>query len=71
MPAIADRREQARLCQLREMGAGGLRRDSRGKGKLARGQGTTIEQRRQHRGSRGISDQGRDLGDDRACNHFR
>jgi hypothetical protein len=71
MPAIADYREQARLSQLREMGAGGLRRDSRRTRERARGLGTTIEKRRHHRGSRGISDQRRDLGDDRACNHFR
>ena len=71
MQPITDHREQARLCQLREMGAGGLRRDSRRKGKLARGQGTAIEKRRQHRSSRRVSDQRRDLGDDRACNHFR
>src|SRR2546427_6881302 len=34
MPPITDHRQQARLCQLPEMGAGGLRRDSRGNGKL-------------------------------------
>ena len=71
MPAVADHREHARLRQLREMGAGGLRRDSRRRGKLARGQGTTIEKRGHHRGSRRISDQRRDLGDDGACDHFR
>ena len=71
MPPTADHREQARLCQLREMGAGGLRPDLRRKGQLARGQGTAIEKRRHHRGSRRVSDQRRDLGDDRACNHFR
>src|SRR5256885_16218519 len=43
----------------------------RHKGQLARGQGTAIEKRRHHRGSRRVSDQRRDLGDDRACNHFR
>ena len=68
--APADHREQARLGQLREMGAGGLRRDSRRTGKLARGQGTAIEKRRHHRGSRRIADQRRDLGDDRARNHL-
>src|SRR5207245_10760751 len=41
------------------------------KGKLARGQGTAIEKRRHHRSSRRVSDQSRDFGDDRACNHFR
>ena len=71
MPPTADHREQARLCQLREMGAGGLRPDLRRKGQLARGQGPAIEKRRHHRGSRRVSDQRRDLGDDRACNHFR
>jgi len=43
MPPTADHREQARLCHLREMGAGDLRRDSRREGKLARGQRTAIE----------------------------
>ena len=70
MPSITDDREQARLCQLREMGAGGLWRDSRRKGKLARGQGAAIEKRRHHRRSRRVSDQRRDLGDDGACNHL-
>ena len=71
MPPMTDHREQARLCQLREMGAGGLRRDLRRTGKLARGQGTAIEKRREHGRSGRLSDQCRDLGDDRACNHFR
>ena len=71
MPPITGHREQARLCQLCEMGAGGLRRDSRRDGELARGQGTAIEKRRHHRRSRRVSDQRRDLGDDRACDHFR
>jgi hypothetical protein len=71
MPPIADHRKHARLCQLREMGAGGLRRDSRRQGELARGQRTAIEKRRRYRSSRRVSDQRRDLGDDRACNHFR
>src|SRR5262249_53537648 len=51
------------------MGAGGLRRDVRRTGQLARGQGTAIEKRRHHRRSRRVSDERRDLGDDRACNH--
>ena len=45
MPASADHREQARLCQLREMRAGGLRRDARRQGQVARGQGPAIEKR--------------------------
>ena len=53
------------------MGAGGLRRDSRRKGKLGRRQATAIEKRRNHCRSRRVSDQRRDLGDDGACNHFR
>jgi hypothetical protein len=48
-----------------------LRRDSRRYGKFARGQGTAIEKRRHHRSSRRVSDQRRNLGDDRTCNHFR
>ena len=69
MPPLSDRRQQARLGQLREMRAGGLRRDSRRKGKLARGQGAAIEKRRHHGGSRRFPDQRCDLGDDRAGNH--
>src|SRR5207247_7200522 len=64
-------KERARLRQLREMGAGGLRRDSRRKGKLGRRQATAIEKRRNHCCCRRVSDQRGDLGDDRACNHRR
>jgi hypothetical protein len=53
------------------MGAGGLRRDLRRKGKLARGQGAAVEKRRHHGSSRRVSDQRSNFGDDRACNHFR
>ena len=52
MPPVAVHRKQPRLCQLPEMSAGGLRRDSRRKGKLACGHGTTIQARRaRYRGS--------------------
>src|SRR5262245_39632709 len=71
MPPGADHREHARLRQSREMGAGGLRRDSRRSGELARGQGAAIEERRRHRCSRRVSDQRRDLGDDGAGDHPR
>jgi hypothetical protein len=69
-PATTDHREQACVCQLREMSAGRLRRDPRRAGKLARGQGTAIDKRRHHRRSRRVSDERRNLGDDSACNHF-
>jgi len=39
------------------------------KGKLAGGQRTAIEKRREHRCSRRLPDQRRYLGDERACNH--
>src|SRR5215470_448576 len=45
MPPGTDHREQAGPGQLREMGAGGLGRDARGQGKLARTQGPAIEKR--------------------------
>jgi hypothetical protein len=47
-----------------------LGRNPRRKGKLAGGQGTAIEKRRQHRSSRRLPDQRRDLRDERACNHL-
>ena len=71
MPPTTNHREQTRACQLREMGAGRLRRDSRRNGKLAGGQGTAIEKCPHHRGPRRVSDQRRDLRDDGACDHFR
>jgi len=48
------------------MGAGGLRRDPRRQGQLARGRGPAIDERRQYRRSRRLSDQRGDLGDDGA-----
>src|SRR6202022_1984993 len=51
------------------MRAGGLGRNPRRKGKLAGGQGSAIEKRRNHRSSRRLPDQRRYLGDERACNH--
>src|SRR5262245_15768635 len=69
MSPLADHREQAARCHLREMGTGGLGGDSSRKGKLAGGQGSAIQKRRQHRGSRSVSDQRGDLGDDGACDH--
>ena len=52
------------------MRAGGLGRNPRRKGKLAGGQGSAIEKRREHRSSRRLPDQRRDLRDERACNHL-
>jgi hypothetical protein len=43
MPPIPVDREQARLCELGEMGARSRRRDPGRKGKLVGGQGTAIE----------------------------
>src|SRR5262249_37084198 len=63
--------DKPRLCQLREMGARGLRRDARRRRKLAGGERAAIEKREHHRGSRRVSDQRRDLRDDGACNHVR
>ena len=71
MPPATHRGEQACPRQLREMGAGGLGRDSRGQSELARGQGPAVDERQQHRGSRGVSDERRDLGEDRTCDHAR
>jgi hypothetical protein len=70
MPPIPDWGHQARLGQLGEMRARGLRRDPSREGKLAGGQGAAIEKRRKHRSSRRFPDQRRDLGDERACNHL-
>ena len=69
MSSVSDRRQQACLGQLSEMRAGGLGRDSCREGKLAGGQGSAIEKRRQYRSSRRLPDQRRYLGDKRACNH--
>jgi hypothetical protein len=70
MSPIPDHGYQPCLGQLGEMRTGGLRRNPRRKGKLARGQGTAIEKRGEHRGPRRLPDQRRYLGDERAGNHF-
>lgn len=70
MSSVPDHRQQACLRQLGEMRAGGLGRNPRRKGKLAGGQGSAIEKRREHRSSRRFPDQRRYLGDERACNHL-
>jgi len=69
MSPIPDCRDQACLSQLAEMRTGGLRRDPRCKGKLAGGQGASIEKRREYRGSRRLPNQRRYLGDERTGNH--
>ena len=71
MPPRADHREHARRRQLREMGAGGLRRDPGRAGELARGQGPAVEQGRHHRRPRRVADQRRDLGDHGTGDHAR
>jgi len=70
MPPVPDRRQQARLGQIGEMGAGGLRRDARRVGQLTGSERAAIEKRREHRGSRRLPDERRNRGDERACNHL-
>src|SRR6185436_11122575 len=66
IPPTPGHRQHPGLPQLREMRAGGLGRDSRRRGQLARRQGTAVEKRRQHGRPRRVADQRRDLRDDRA-----
>jgi hypothetical protein len=70
MPPIPDWGQQSCLCQFGEMRARRLRGDPSRVGKLAGGQSAAIEKRGEHRGSRRLPDQRRDLGDERACNHL-
>jgi len=70
MPSVWDDRQQACFGQLGEMRAGGLGRNPRREGKLAGGQRTAIEKRREHRSSRRLPDQRSYLGDERACDHL-
>src|SRR6185312_11676887 len=57
------RHEQPRLGQLGEVAAGGLRRDTRGIGELARGERPPVHQGTEHVGASRIAEQRRDFGD--------
>jgi hypothetical protein len=70
MSSLSDDPHQARVGQLGEMRARGLRGDPRRVGKLAGGLGSAIEKRREHRGSCRLPDERRYLRNEIARNHL-
>lgn len=71
VPAGPYRRNQSRLGEFRQMGAGGLRRDTRSMGQFGGGKGAAIEKRREHGRSCRLSDQASNLGYQWPGNHRR
>jgi hypothetical protein len=67
--AVPYRRNQSNLGELRQMGARGLRGNPSRVGKFGGGQSAAVEKRGEHRGSRSLSDQPGNFGDERTSNH--